>query len=174
MIPEIYPASEDSFLLSETLKKEIKNKNIKFLEIGIGSGIQLQTAKELKIKEIFGVDINPDAIKHCKSLGFNCIQSDLFQNVKGKYDIIVFNPPYLPLDKQEPKSSRVATTGGKKGSEIINKFLKQAKEHLAKDGKILLLTSSLTKGINWQGYNKKLLSKKKLFFEELYILELTV
>jgi len=174
MIPEIYPASEDSFLLSETLKKEIKNKNIKFLEIGIGSGIQLQTAKELKIKEIFGVDINPDAVKHCKSLGFNCIQSDLFQNVKGKYDIIVFNPPYLPLDKQEPKSSRVATTGGKKGSEIINKFLKQAKEHLAKDGKILLLTSSLTKGINWQGYNKKLLSKKKLFFEELYILELTV
>jgi len=174
MIPEIYSPSEDSFLLSETLKKEIKNTNIKFLEIGIGSGIQLQTAKHLGIREIFGADINPDAVKHCKSLGFDCIQSDLFQNVKGKYNLIVFNPPYLPLDKREPKDSRLATTGGKKGSEIINKFLKQAKKHLAKYGRIFLLTSSLTKAIDWQDYNKKLLATKKIFFEELYVWELTL
>ncbi len=174
MISEIYLPLDDSYLLSETLKKQIKNLDIKFLEIGIGSGIQLQTAKHLGIKNIFGADINLDAVKHCKSLGFDCIQSDLFENIKGKFDIIAFNPPYLPLDKREPKSSQLATTGGKKGSEIINKFLKQAKKHLAKDGRIFLLTSSLTKAINWLDYKRKILAKKKIFFEELFVWELTL
>jgi len=86
--------------------------------------------------------------------------------------LIIFNPPYLPEDSQEPESSRTATTGGKKGSEIINRFLIQAKKYLAKDGKILLLTSNLTKGIKWQNWKKKLLKKKKLFFEELRVSEL--
>ncbi len=167
---EIYSPAEDSYLLSETLKKEIKNKDIIFLEIGIGSGIQLKTAKEIGIKKILGVDVNPKAVKYCSSLGFECIESDLFQNIKGKYDLIIFNPPYLPENKYD---KGIDTTGGKKGGEIINKFLKQAKKHLNENGRIFLLTSSLTKGINWLGYKKKLLSKKKIFFEELYVWELS-
>ncbi|MCK9596101.1 methyltransferase [Candidatus Pacearchaeota archaeon] len=175
----IYLPSDDSFLLSEILKKEIlkladEKTNIKTLEIGCGSGIQLKTLKEagLKKENIFSCDINSEAVKHCKTLGFSSVKSDLFKNIKEKFDLIVFNPPYLPEDKREPRDSRVATTGGKKGSEIINKFLQQAKKHLTKDGKIILLTSSLTKGIKWNNYKKKLLGKKKLFFEELKVWEL--
>ncbi len=170
---EIYKPAEDSYLLSDTLKKYVKNTNLKTLEIGIGSGIQLQTLKEIGIKDIFGVDINKDAVKHCKKLGFNCMPSDLFNFVEGKYDLIVFNPPYLPENRKEPKSSKLATTGGKLGNEIINKFLEQAKNHLNPQGKIYLLTSSLTKEIKWGNYKKKLLAKKKLFFEELYVWEVT-
>jgi len=173
-MPEIYKPAEDSHLLVDTLKKYIKNKNVKALEIGIGSGIQLQTLRDLGIKNIFGVDINKNAVKHCKKLGFNCMPSDLFNFVEGKYDLIVFNPPYLPENRKEPKSSKIATTGGKLGSEIINKFLKQAKEHLNPNGKIYLLTSSLTKNIQWGDYKKKLLGKKKLFFEELYVWEVSL
>ena len=171
---EIYQPAEDSYLMQKVLKKYIKNKNIKILEIGCGSGIQLKTLNNLGMKKIIGVDINPQAVKHCKSLGFKCKKSDLFSNIVGKYNTLIFNPPYLPKDKQEPKSSQTVTTGGKKGSEIINKFLKQAKEHLTNNGKIILLTSSLTKEINWQDYNKKLLEKKKLFFEELFVWEVSV
>jgi release factor glutamine methyltransferase len=170
----IYLPEKDSYLLSDVLKKQIKNKNITCLEIGIGSGIQLQTLKKLKIKNIFGVDINLQAVQHCKKLGFNCIQSNLFEKIKDKYDLIIFNPPYLPENKKEPKNSRLATTGGKKGSEIINKFLKQAKKHLNKDGKIFLVTSSLTKGIKWNSFKKKKIASQKLFFEELYVWELTI
>jgi len=170
---EIYQPAEDSYLMQKVLKKYIKNPNLKILEIGCGSGIQLETLENLGIKNIIGVDINSPAVKHCKSLGFNCQESDLFSNITKRYNLIIFNPPYLPKNKQEPNSSRKATTGGKKGSEIINKFLKQAKEYLTKNGKIILLTSSLTKEINWNNYNKKLLEKKKLFFEELFVWELT-
>jgi release factor glutamine methyltransferase len=171
---EIYQPAEDSYLMQKALKKYIKNKNIKILEIGCGSGIQLMTLDNLGFTNIIGVDINSQAVKHCKSLGLNCVKSDLFSNVVRKYNILIFNPPYLPKDKQEPLSSQTATTGGKKGSEIINQFLKQAKEYLITNGKIILLTSSLTKGINWQDYKKKLLAKKKLFFEELFVWEVSV
>ncbi|MCL5018169.1 MAG: methyltransferase [Candidatus Pacearchaeota archaeon] len=174
----IYHPSDDSFLLSEILKDILEASNekssVKILEIGCGSGIQLQTIKKAGIKKenIFSCDINAEAVEHCKKLGFSSVKSDLFEKIKGKFDIITFNPPYLPEDKREPKDSQLATTGGKKGSEVINKFLRQAKSHLAKNGKIILLTSSLTKGIKWGNYKKKLLGKKKIFMEELYVWEL--
>lgn len=178
-MPKIYSPAEDSFLISFVIKKEmpkilVKSLNLKILEIGSGSGIQLKSLLDsgIKIQNIFACDINPNAVKHCKKLGFNCIQSNLFENITGKYDIILFNPPYLPEDKLEDKESRLATTGGKKGGELINKFLRQAKKHLVRGGKIFLLTSSLTKGINWKEYKKKIIAKQKLFFEELYVWEL--
>lgn len=172
----IYRPAEDSHLLQQTIKDNIKDTNIKVLEIGSGSGIQLQTLKNLGVfgQNIIGSDINPEAVKCCKELGFNCIESDLFQNFHGKFDLIVFNPPYLPKNKDEDLDSQIATTGGKQGSEIINKFLEQAKEHLTPNSKIFLLTSSLTENINWGGWKKKLLSERKLFMEKLFVWKLTL
>lgn len=176
----VYLPQEDSYLLQEILKNKIpsllkQNPNIKILEMGIGSGIQLNTLLKLGVKKenLFGVDVNIDAIKHCQLLGFNCMKSNLFSNIKEKYDLIIFNTPYLPKNKLEDKESRLSTTGGKKGSEIINKFLSQAKNYLKNNGKIFLLISSLTQEINWLDYQKELLGEKKLFFEKLEVFELT-
>jgi release factor glutamine methyltransferase len=177
---EVYEPAEDSYLLSETITKEIKKitktrrSNIKFLEIGPGSGVQLETALKNGIKKenILGADINTKAISRCKSQGFNCIKSNLFQKIpKTKFDVIVFNPPYLPEHKHDKQPD---TSGGKKGNETINKFLKQAKSYLSKDGFILLLTSSFTPKINDLGYKKELLATKKIFFEELYVWKLRI
>ena len=178
---EIYTPLEDSYMLSEVLKKQIpkflaKNKNLKFLEIGSGSGIQIQTALDSGIKKenIFSCDINKSAVKKCKSLGFKCIHSDLFSKIIGKFDLIIFNPPYLPLDLREPKNSRIATTGVLKGSEITNRFLTQSKKHLAKNGKIFLVSSSLTKGIDFLNFKRKIVARKKIFFEELRVWSLEI
>ena len=178
-MPQRYQPAEDSYLLSEVLGKEIpellkKNQHLQFLEIGSGSGILLETAKRLGIKRehIFGSDINQEAVEHCRNLDFNCVYSDLFENVQGKYDLIIFNPPYLPKDSKEPKDSQLATTGGLSGSEIINEFLKEAENYLEENGRIFLLTSSLTKGIKWREFKKKKLGNEKLFFEELFVWEL--
>jgi release factor glutamine methyltransferase len=175
-VEEIYLPAEDSFFLSEILEKEIlrlsnEKSEIKILEIGCGSGVQLQTFKKVGIKKqnIFSCDINSEAVKYCKELGFKSVKSNLFEKIKGKFDVITFNPPYLPEDKFDKKKD---TSGGKQGSKIINKFLKQSKSHLTKNGKIILLTSSFTKGIKFTGYKKRLLGKKKLFFEELNVWEL--
>jgi len=176
----IYTPEEDSYLLSEVLEKELpvllsKNKKLKFLEVGIGSGIQLQTAEKSGVdkKNIFGVDVNTDAIKHCQDLGYKCVKSDLFEYVLEKFDVIVFNPPYLPEDiEKEDEESKLITTGGVSGSEIPNRFLREAKSRLKEGGVIYLLVSSLTQGMDYLDYEKELVGEKKIFFEKLDVWKL--
>ncbi|MBI2044169.1 methyltransferase domain-containing protein [Candidatus Pacearchaeota archaeon] len=174
---EIYTPAEDSYLLLRVLGDEVpkliqENPDLKVLEMGSGSGIQLEVLKKMGVKNILAADLNSAAVEHCKKLGFDCIHSDLFEKIKEKFDLIIFNSPYLPRDIREPKSSQLATTGGKKGNEIINEFIKQSKEHLNKGGKIFLLTSSRTAKVDFKGYKKKLLDKEDMFFEQLFLWEL--
>lgn len=177
MHSKIYQPAEDSYLLKETLENylcNITNKNIKILDMGSGSGIQAETCRELGFKNILTADINQDAVKSLKSKGFKAIHSDLFSNInkKEKFDLIIFNPPYLPENEFDKEAD---TTGGKRGYEVIKKFLEQAKYHLSKDSSILLLFSSLSKPniiikkAKELNYYLKLLNKKNLFFEELQV-----
>lgn len=173
---EIYQPAEDSILFANFLKEYLsKNKSpeLKFLEVGTGSGILSKTAsKILPPKNILALDINPDAVKALQKESFKTIKSNLFQKVESKFDLIVFNAPYLPRDEREPKDSQVATTGGKKGDEISLKFLRQAKSHLKENGKIFLLVSSLTPLDKIKKlWPYKTVAREKVFMEELLILE---
>lgn len=141
--------------------------------MGAGSGILAETALNYGLKNVLAADINPEAVNHTKKKGIQTIRSNLFEKIKEKFDIITFNAPYLPEDKREPKDSQLATTGGKRGDEIPLKFLKQAKRHLNKDGEIYLLISSLTPQEKIKTFNPKIVVKKKIFMEELLILEIS-
>ena len=180
----IYQPAEDSYLLSEAIKKilEDKNKNIKILDMGSGTGIQAKICRDLGFENILAVDINPEAVGHIKKQGLNAILSDLFSNInsnKDKFDIILFNPPYLPEDKREPEDSKLNTTAGKKGYEIIIRFLKDAKIFLNENGRVLLLFSSLSqpdvilKKAKELDYKYKQLNNLRLDFEELFVYEFT-
>lgn len=174
---EIYSPAEDSYLLSNILSKFVKNKDIKALDMGSGSGIQGETLINLGIEQrnITLVDINSNAIKHLKKTfpQSKVIKSNLFSKVKGKFDLVIFNPPYLPEDKFDKEKD---TSGGKVGDETIIKFLKQLKKHLNNNGKCFLLTSSLTPMKNikqeFKNYKTKIIAHKKLFFEELFVYEI--
>jgi len=176
---EIYQPAEDSYLLQKCLTSFLKGKSkpISILDMGSGSGIQARTCKKLKFKNILCVDINPDAVKSLKEEGFKSILSDLFEKIDKKFDLIIFNPPYLPRDKREPEDSQINTTAGDKGYEIIIKFLKQAKNHLNSGGRILLLFSSLSKPkvIKQEakkiGYNFNEWDYTPLFFEKIFVYE---
>jgi release factor glutamine methyltransferase len=169
----IYQPKEDSYLLEEQVKKFSNNKSV--LDMGSGSGIQALAALSSGAKSILAADINPEVIEELKKKDIPVVKSDLFSRIKEKFDIIVFNPPYLPLDKREDKESSLTTSGGKKGDELIIKFLRQSVTHLNKKGFILLLISSLTpedkilellKKLN---LNKSILSEKKFFMETLKV-----
>ncbi|MEK6925885.1 MAG: methyltransferase [Nanoarchaeota archaeon] len=175
----MYSPAEDSYLLSGVIAKIIpemlrKNSELKFLEIGCGSGILLETAYEagVKRKNIFGCDVDSESVSHCKSLGFRCVNSDMFKSIKGKFDLIVFNPPYLPEEKLD---KGIDTSSGKKGDKAAISFLRNFGKHLNQKGKALFLLSSLT---SMERINKWLprfswreAVRKKLFFEEIYVLE---
>jgi len=168
----IYEPREDSELMFETLIKRIKNKSFKILEVGVGSGYLLEKLKEEGFTNLSGCDKNPEAVNFCKNKGLDVFFSNLFSKVDDKFEIIFFNPPYLPENKVEDEESKIATTGGKKGSEVINNFLREVKEYLGPNGRVFVLTSNLTKGIKWPQSKRAIVGEKKLFFEKLLVWEL--
>jgi len=167
----IYEPREDSYLLAKHVKELVKGK---VLDMGTGSGIQAGTALR-NTHDVLAVDVNFEAVDFVRMKGITAIESYLFEKVKGKFDWIIFNPPYLPEDSKEPEDSKLATTGGKKGDELLKRFLNAAKGFLKKEGKILVVISSLTGKAEdlFKDYKYKLLEKEKIFFEELqvYLLE---
>jgi release factor glutamine methyltransferase len=178
---EVYLPREDTFLLEGELAKiDLKNKMV--LEIGCGSGhLSIYCAK--KGARVTSVDINHKAITHAKKaaekekLRIDFLQSNLFESLdsKEKFDLIFFNPPYLVSDNLD----YLALDGGKKGREIIDKFLNVFEKHLEPNGFVLLLHTDyndlketeeiLTK----KNFKMEIAAKQHIFFEDLYILKIT-
>lgn len=172
----IYLPSDDSYLIEAEVLKRARGKRV--LDVGTGSGILARAAFSAGALRVLAADINPEVIAKLKREKFEILQSDLFSKVSGKFDLIVFNPPYLPSDSREDSESALATTGGTRGDEIILRFLSGVKKHLAAGGEILLLVSSLTplvrirRILREKGFVWKVVAKKKIFMEELSVLEI--
>jgi len=180
----VYEPQEDSYLLQKFVREHARGV---VLDMGTGSGIQaIEAAKSRKTKKIFGVDVNPEALiwvkekyspKKYKKIVW--LQSDLFSAFKQKkwqhaFDTIIFNAPYLPYGEFEPD---IALEGGKQGHETIERFISQANNYLKPGGKILLAFSSVTPYI-FEILQKNLLVGKELgkvhvFFEDIYVYEIT-
>ena len=169
----IYSPAEDSFLLEGEVRKRARGKRV--LDVGSGSGIQARAAVEAGAREVLAVDTDKEVVDSLKDEKFEVLKSDLFENVSGKFDLIVFNPPYLPADEREDLDSAIATTGGERGDEIIVRFLREAGEHLEDDGKILLVVSSLTpmsrirEVLEEKGFKKKVVASEKMFMETIEV-----
>ncbi|MBI4015883.1 MAG: methyltransferase [Candidatus Aenigmarchaeota archaeon] len=171
---EVYEPREDSFLFAHFLENlDLKGKKI--LEIGCGSGLLSILCSKGKA-EVTAVDINEKAVEctlqnaeknGCKIKAF---QSDLFSFVQGKFDIILFNSPYLPVDEEKEWSAG-------EGSELILKFIENCKIHLFPNGRVLLLISSLTglekvlQAFRQEGFKTKSVAEESLFFEKILLLE---
>ena len=173
---EIYQPREDSYLLQKHLKDYCKGN---VLEIGTGSGILALEAA--KYANVIAVDINPEAVSFVKKnvkqqnlKNVKVIESDLFSKVTGEFDLVIFNPPYLP-DPEKDYARDIALDGCKKGYELIEKFLDDVNSYLEKNGKILLLFSSLSKIkkvheiLDKNLFVFKEIDKLKIGFEELYV-----
>ncbi|HLC72387.1 MAG TPA: HemK2/MTQ2 family protein methyltransferase [Candidatus Nanoarchaeia archaeon] len=165
----IYEPREDSFILKKYVELYAYGK---VLDMGTGSGIQAQAALK-KTQDVLAADINPEAVKHVQALGIRAIHSDLFSNIKETFDVIIFNPPYLPHAHGEDEESQQITTGGAQGYEILESFLKDAQQHLNPRGIILLVYSSLTGNIEKLAKKYHLVltvvQEKKIFFETLIV-----
>lgn len=154
--PEVYEPAEDTFLLLESI--QIKPGN-KVLEIGTGCGLIALQCASLGANVVC-TDINPYAIALTKRNyiknksfikgGFEIRKSDLFSKIKDdeKFDIIIFNPPYLPTKKNELVGGfgwfDIATNGGIDGLSLTKKFIESIKKYLNDNGKAYFVFSSLS------------------------------
>ncbi|VVB89467.1 putative S-adenosylmethionine-dependent methyltransferase [uncultured archaeon] len=173
----VYEPSEDSFLLAEAALTQIKGTE-QILEVGCGSGIISKVIKENTKARVTGVDINPYAVKCTKESGVEAIRGDLLSCLKGKFDMIIFNPPYLPTRKEERIKDwlGVALDGGYDGRRIIYRFLEDCNAHLADNGRILMVLSSLTgieevkSRMGSLGYAVEDTMEERFIFEQLKVI----
>jgi release factor glutamine methyltransferase len=177
---EIYPPGEDTRLLLRVALKEARKED-RAIEIGCGSGL-ICTQLPLKVKSIVATDISPYATRWARSLGMEVVRADLFRGIRGEFDLVIFNPPYLPTSEEErsPGWINAALDGGLTGRDVIFKFLEQLRSHLSYRGRALLLISSLDglqeigEKARAEGLQVSLKATERCFFEQLQVLKITV
>ena len=140
----VYQPAEDTFLLLQAALAEARPEDT-VLEIGCGSGF---ISRELgpRIASIIATDINPHAVRAARAQGIEALRADLFRGIKGSFDLILFNAPYLPTRPEERSGLWIdyALDGGESGRETVDRFLLDLAGHLQPGGRSLLLISSLT------------------------------
>jgi len=176
----LIPRQETEFWVSDAIKQISRvfdgrqKRNFSVLDIFAGSGcIGVAISRHVKKAKVVFVDKNKKAIKQIKinlkinSVKGQVVRADVFKNVKGKFDYIFANPPYIPKTRKNKVQKSVlkfepreALFGGKDGLFYIRKFLKQAKNYLNPAGQIFMEFSpeqkkdveKLLKGYNYKDY----------------------
>ncbi|MDT8357958.1 MAG: class I SAM-dependent methyltransferase [Methanomicrobiaceae archaeon] len=142
--PQVYPPSEDSRLLLAAVLDEVRPGD-RVLEIGTGSGyIAAEIAP--RVARMTATDINPHAVMSARARGVEAVCTDLFSGLAGPFDLVLFNPPYLPTEPEDRIEDwlEYALDGGATGRGVIERFFEDVDRVLAPFGRILLLVSSLT------------------------------
>lgn len=174
---QVYQPEADTYLLLEAARIEVKHGD-RVLEVGTGSG--LISCELAKVAGIMATDINPHAALCARKVGVEVVRTDLFTGIRGPFDLVLFNPPYLPTQPEERMDDwlECALDGGENGRAVIERFARNIGDVLAPDGRILLLISALT-GLSevqalfaGQGFSAGIEMQQDVEDEVLYVLKI--
>ncbi len=166
---DYYIPAEDSIFLANYLENETGHSA---LDIGTGSGILAQVLNK-NFKLVVATDINIFALKKAHQKTQNCICCNSADALRINFDLIICNLPYLPSENLTDP----AVDGMERGVTIPSMIIKSASKCVGKNGKMIFLTSSLAdyKSLialcNSLGFDSSIVLKKKLFYEELILVE---
>lgn len=122
------------------------DKKIKILDICTGSGAIAVSLRKNLNATIYASDVSYEALDIARknavinNVEVSFIESDMFENISEKFDIIVSNPPYIESDVIQKLSEEVknepllALDGGKDGLTFYRILAENAKKHLESDG----------------------------------------
>ena len=150
----LIPRSETEELLDQVIKRAPRDRDIRCLDLGAGTGvIAVCMARYLPKAKVTAVDVSPAALDRArKNAALNevadrieFIESDWFDHVEGKFDFIASNPPYIRSDELAGLPSEVrdyepsvALDGGKDGLEKIREIVSKLRIHLRPSGVVLM------------------------------------
>ena len=149
----LIPRPDTEIAVEKAIEMIRKKKYRKVLDLCSGSGaIGLSIAGILEFTNVTLSDINKGAIsvsmENAEHLGVQqrvkFIQSDLFEKIDEKYDLIVSNPPYISGEDMEELSVSVkeyephsALYGGARGLDFYEEITKNAEKHLTENGMLI-------------------------------------
>jgi len=174
---QVYSPEADTFLLARAARAEVKAGD-RVLEVGTGSGYI--AAELVRICNVVATDINPHAALCARERGVDVLRGDLFSGIRGTFDLILFNPPYLPTQLNERIDDwlEYALDGGECGRAVIEQFAAEVGRVIAPGGRILLLISSLTgldevcQLFSRYGFIAGVAMQRTVEDEELYVLKI--
>jgi release factor glutamine methyltransferase len=184
VFPQVYEPSDDTFLIAEHLNLV---NGAKVLDMGSGCGV-LGILSAHTAKSVVTADVNPHAVE-CTAFNAKLNHmankvdtrlSNLFNafQTNEKFDVIIFNPPYLPMDVRVRSTEWInrAWFGGFTGRKVIDEFLQSVDRYLVNGGHLLFVQSSLSKPeeslkkLEEIGYETKIIAEKPLFFEKIVVI----
>lgn len=139
-------------LLVEQVVSDIGERPVKVLDMCTGSGcIAISVDKMCSNATVTAVDISDKALKVAEENNIRnqgnvtFVESNLFDNVRGKYDIIISNPPYIPtremdtlMEEVKDHEPHLALDGSEDGLKFYREICKQAIDYLNDNGKVFL------------------------------------
>ena len=145
------PRQETEIMVDNIIKENKDRTELRVLDLCSGSGcIGLSIAKYLGA-DITCVDLSKEALAVAKdtadknNIKVNFVESDLFENVQGSYDIIVTNPPYIPTSDCEELEREVqeydpllALDGGEDGLDLVRRICEDSINYLNEQGLIYM------------------------------------
>ncbi len=166
---DYYIPAEDSFFLEDYIKNQ---KGHSALDIGTGSGILAKSLSE-NFDLVVATDINMHALDRAHKSVENCICCNAADALQPNFDLVVCNLPYLPSEDVKD----ITVDGLEDGVPVPSMIIKSATQVLKSGGKMILLTSSLANYellsslVKSLGFDVSIGAKKRLFYEDLVILE---
>jgi release factor glutamine methyltransferase len=166
---EYYSPAEDTLFFANHIQNE---KGKYALDIGTGSGY-LANVLLANFEVVIATDIDLGTAKKAHHLIENCICCNSADPFIIKFDLVICNLPYLPSEE----ISDPTVDGLDEGLLVPLQIINSAKNVIKKGGKILYLTSSLAnhkkllEETEYLGFYTKIIATKKLFFEELILVE---
>ncbi|HLE54480.1 MAG TPA: HemK2/MTQ2 family protein methyltransferase [Thermoplasmata archaeon] len=172
--PEVCPAAEDSALLLAAVEVEPGER---FLEVGVGGGLVALHAA--LVTEVVATDANPAAVRlasrnaETHRLPVRAVRCDLMGALRGLFDVVVFNPPYL--EAAPATGAERAWAGGEGVDRTAFRFLRDLPRVLVPTGRAYLLLGDddrAARAFAKSRFRVRLVDSKRLFVEKLEVLEL--
>jgi release factor glutamine methyltransferase len=138
--PEVMPITPMSHLLGDAVVAEVR-RGERVLDMGTGSGVNAVLAAR-QGASVIAVDINPRALEAAaanaeRNGAADQVEvrfSDVFSEVEGTFDVIVFDPPFRWFRPRD----LVETAMTDEGYQAMTRFFCQARQHLSPDGRMLI------------------------------------